>query len=457
MDSFESELPTQLLAALATRGVADSAALQVALGRSQATLSRALAGLSSRLLVLGVGRSTRYALAQPIQGLPAQQPLYAVHEDGQIEHWGRLSFIQGQRVHVQALGVDLLVQGRLPWFLAPLRGEGFIGRQQARELAAWGLPANPEQWSLEQTLFAALRTPDAPGALQLGERLGAGVQAEVGTVAPGGDVLGLAPARAPARTLSNTLAPAQWDLLAEAATRSLPAGSSAGGEQAKFLTHSPEDGAALLVKFSPPRNTPFGAQWHDLLHAEALALAVLGEHGVPVADTQVVETAQRTYLVSRRFDRHGGGGRSHVVPLHAVHQAFVQGPQQNWAASCRALVQQRRLPAEAAAQAQALLHFGGLIGNSDMHFGNLSLRVALADVAAGRFTLAPCYDMLPMRWRPDPHSGELGLLPFTPEPIDLQSAARPVALRFWQRAAGADVFSAGFRGLARTMAQGLAA
>jgi len=32
----------------------------------------------------------------------------------------------------------------LPWFLAPLRGEGFIDRLRARELAAWGLSANPE-------------------------------------------------------------------------------------------------------------------------------------------------------------------------------------------------------------------------------------------------------------------------------------------------------------------------
>ena len=100
---------------------------------------------------------------------------------------------------------------------------------------------------------------------------------------------------------------------------------------------------------------------------------------MPVARAHIVETARRTCLVSCRFDRHGPHGRSHVVPLHAVHDAFVPGPRQHWAATCSALVQQRRLPAEA----------------------------AWADLAHGRFTLAPVCDMLPMRWRPDPQSGEL--------------------------------------------------
>ena len=435
MEPLDANLSPQLLATLAARGVADSGALQAALGRSQPTVSRLLAGLSSQLLVLGAGRRTRYALPQGILGLPAQQPLLAVHEDGQVERWGRLSFLQGQRVHVQAAGVDVLVQGRLPWFLAPLRGEGFIGRLRARELAAWGLSANPEQWTLEQTLFAALHTPDAPGALQLGED---------------------PPAAAADPPTGSGGCTADWDASADAAAHTGRAGSSAGGEQAKFLTRD-VDGTALLVKFSPLRPSPFGTRWHDLLHAEALALAVLGEHGVPVARAHIVETARRTCLVSRRFDRHGPHGRSHVVPLHAVHDAFVPGPRQHWAATCSALVQQRRLPAEAGAQARALLHFGRLIGNNDMHFGNLSLHVAWADLAHGRFTLAPVYDMLPMRWRPDPQSGELGLWPFTPEPADLQSAARPVALLFWQRCAASPALSAEFRALAAVMAQRLAA
>mgnify|MGYP003449369439 CR=1 FL=1 len=99
----------------------------------------------------------------------------------------------------------------------------------------------------------------------------------------------------------------------------------------------------------------------------------------------------------------------------------------------------------------ALRQFGHLIGNTDMHFGNLGLWVEREQVVAGRFRLAPLYDMLPMRWRPDAATGALDLLPFTPEPVDLQSAARGPAQDFWQQAVQHAPLSPGFRALAREM------
>lgn len=65
-------------------------------------------------------------------------------------------------------------------------------------------------------------------------------------------------------------------------------------------------------------------------------------------------------------------GRRHAGPLWAVHEAFVGGALRHLAASCESLVHQRRLPAEATAQAEALRHFDQLIGNTDMHLGNVS-------------------------------------------------------------------------------------
>ena len=414
-----------LLALLSARGSASSAELQAALGRSQPTVSRLLAKLLPAPLVLGSGRSTRYALPHGIHGAPAQHPLHWTHEDGRIEAWGRVSFLHGNQVHVHAAGIDLLVRDRLPWFMAPLRAEGFLGRLLARRLAAYGLGDNPERWPLEHLLFAALQSTDAPGALVLGE---------------------------PQHLVPVT---GSHDELADTVASSFPVGSSAGGEQAKFLSRR-ADGQAVLVKFSPPRGSPFGIRWHALLHLEALALVVLAEHGVPVAAARVVETARRTYLESERFDRIGHLGRRHAVPLHAVHETFVAGPRQHWADTCDALVRQRRLPTDAAAQVRAVMQFGRLIGNTDMHFGNLSLFVAPGEVAAGRFTLAPVYDMLPMRWRPDPQSGGFDHLPFEPMPLDLQSPARPVALEFWRRAAEHAALDAAMRQLAATMAQRLA-
>jgi hypothetical protein len=411
--------------ALVGLGVATAGQLQAALGRSQPTVSRLLNAQGPDLLVMGQGRSTRYALAEPFSGMPPRLPLHWVHPDGRIEAWGSVAVATGQRIHLEAPGLDLLTQGELPWLLAPLRAEGFLGR-----LLVQGLDRQPERWSVAQQLFAACAQPDAPGALVLGEPR--------------------------TSALPTWRTEADLDALAADVAATLPAGSSAGGEQAKFLARR-ADGQAVLVKFSPPRDTPFGERWHDLLHAEALALQVLHTHGVPVAQSTVIETTARTCLVSERFDRlppreaQRFEGRRHAVPLHAVHDAFVSGPRQHWAATAQALVRQRRLPAEAGAQVEALLRFGRLIGNSDMHFGNLSLWVEPADVAAGRFTLAPMYDMLPMRWRPDLQAGALDLWPFSPEPVDLQSAALPVACAFWSAAAGCAHLSRGFRGLARQM------
>lgn len=124
-----------------------------------------MAALSAHAVALGSGRSTRYAVPQPILGLSAQQPLAWVHEDGSTDAgWGTLNSIAGERVRVRASGVDLLVQGGLPWLLSPLRPTGFLGRLLARRLNLQGADANPEQWPLAQALFAALHKHDAPGA-----------------------------------------------------------------------------------------------------------------------------------------------------------------------------------------------------------------------------------------------------------------------------------------------------
>lgn len=430
-DAFEDA--QHALYALRRQGVLASADLQALLGKSQPTVSRLMRALSSQVAALGAGRATRYAVPQTILGAAAGQPIAWVHEDGRIDaEWGRLTHIAGERVHVAAPGIDLLLRGALPWFLAPLRPTGFLGRLLARRLTLYGADANPERWSIEQILFAALQTHDAPGALFVGE----------------------SPLDVAQPTLTAADREAAYDALAADVGATLPAGSSAGGEQAKFLAHV-ED-RHVLVKFSPPRGTPFGERWHDLLHAEHLAHAVLREHGVPVAQTALVETAQRSYLESTRFDRIGTAGRRHVVPLDAVHDAFVPDARAHWAASCEALARQRRLPPEAPAQARALLQFGRLIGNTDMHFGNLSLAVEPVDVARGRFTLAPLYDMLPMRWRPDATSGALDLEPFDSTSTDLESAARPVARAFWQRVAEHPPIGRRFRALAGQMARRLA-
>jgi len=418
-------LQTTLLGALAERGLATSAELQTFSGKSQPTVSRALRGLSKQLVTLGQGKRTRYGLPQPIRGLAPQQPLWWTNTQGQISRFGTLTLLAGERLHVSAEGIDELTRAQLPWFLAPLRLQGFLGREWALRL---GLDGNPERWKLEQLLYAALRVDDHPGAITLGELAGEWVPE--------------APVDLAARA-------AHYELLAADVSATLPAGSSAGGEQSKFLSGL-ASGERVLVKFSPPRGTPFGERWHDLLHAECLALQLLTEHGFATAATQVITGPTRTCLESTRFDRIGAHGRRHVVALDAIHESFVPGPRQHWAASCDALATQRRLSEADATRVRTLLEFGRLIGNTDMHFGNLSLWAD--EPARARFTLAPLYDMLPMRWRPDSFTGLHDYAVFEPQRPMRGAVAITLAQQFWQRLADHGPVSAALRTVAGEMA-----
>ena len=441
MDEIIGPDHQRILGLLAARGIASGLELQQLLQKSQPTVSRLLARLSGQVLVLGQARATHYGMAKSIRGLPAQQPIWWTGEDGTPTRIGTLSLLAGDHLHVQAGAYGGTTRGALPWFLSPLRPQGFLGRLLAQRLAGAGVDSEPERWNLETVLFAALHLHDPTGAITIGEAWSS---------------MPATPPPTPLPTASQQQ-PAALDELAADVARTLPAGSSAGGEQPKFLALL-DDGHHMLVKFTPPRGTPFGDRWADLLHAEALASQVLAEHGVEVADSRVVESAQRCYLLSARFDRSGVRGRRHVVAVGAVHQAFISDAYVHWAASCEALARQRRLPALHARRAEALLHFGRLIGNTDMHSGNLGLFVAPDDLAKGRFTLAPVYDMLPMRWRPDAAlGGAADYAPFEPDPRSVGSAAAGPAKVFWARLAAQPRVSRALRQVAAQMAQRLSA
>jgi hypothetical protein len=360
--------------------------------------------------------------------------LWLTSETGETHRIGTLSFIVGDRLHVESRLVTSLTAESLPWFLSPLRVQGFLGRLHAARLAASApVDSNPDRWGLESVLLSALDLHDGSGALTVGD-----------------------PARAPNPLAQLPADPgrlaAKLDELALNVARTLPAGSSAGGEQPKFLAHR-ATGQHVLVKFTPPKGTPFGDRWADLLRAEALANRVLALNGVTVAANTIVESETRTYLVSERFDRIGPLGRRHVVSVGAVHAAFVADSYANWARTCESLARQRRLPMLDAERANALMQFGRLIGNSDMHSGNLSLFVRPEDLAKGRFSIAPVHDMLPMRWRPDAAlGGAPDYAPFELDGPSLAGAAAGPAREFWLQLSDETGVTRSLRTVAREMA-----
>ncbi|MGL5003206.1 MAG: HipA domain-containing protein, partial [Casimicrobium sp.] len=247
-----------------------------------------------------------------------------------------------------------------------------------------------------------------------------------------------------------------YDQLAHDAMSGRVTGSSADGEQPKFSTRVVDtkgDVREVLVKFSPPRGTPFGERWNDLLHAEAIATDVLRDHGFAVPITRIIRSEKRTYFESARIDRIGATGRQHLLPLYAVHAAFNPGAQQHWASSIAQLAAQKRIAYDAVATTQTLYAFGQLIGNTDMHFGNLGVVVeSPQEIAKGRFTLAPCYDMLPMRFAPGAHS-DLEYAAFNVElsaalPDAIAKIARTMASEFWKRASRDQSVSIALRSFA---------
>ena len=430
MNHDDIYLANTLRGLLAQAPALTAAQLGKATGKSQSSISKALISLGDQVLKLGAARSTRYALTHDILGLAASQALHETEVAGHIEARGTLTFLKSNRVHVRGEALlESLSDGRLPWFLTPLQPQGFLGRELARVRPDF--PTEPDDWSLAQVLYmAANHQTDPPGAFELGRVMG--------------EVIPKAPHDIAARLV-------HYDALTTSINSRLPAGSSAGGEQPKFTTTVPADGHPLhakhcIVKFTPPRGTPFGERWHDLLQLEHLAGEVLRQHGIAAAQTQLLHSPQRSYLESSRFDRIGLVGKRHVVAASAIHDEFVKAPRQHWVATCAALVAGHLLPEEDLNAVVLTYLFGQYIGNTDMHFGNLSFFTGDigGHLKGGKqqapFRVTPVYDMLPMMWRPHIHSGQLDLDPVRPQ---LQPAgygqqalvARDMAINYWQQAA----------------------
>lgn len=232
-----------------------------------------------------------------------------------------------------------------------------------------------------------------------------------------------------------------------------PPGSSAGGEQPKFLVTTRNAEGSLcpvLVKFSPPLEQTTGIRWADLLLGEYHAHVVLAQAGLATPGARVFDLAGRRFLEVPRFDRTAAGGRSGAVSLGSLHAAGVGSQVREWSAAVAELQRNGLVDADALARTRRLQAFGELIGNTDMHFGNLALRLG----NSLPFRVAPAYDMLPMLWAPGPQ-GELVERVFKPAPpvpaaADAWRVAVGWATDFWRNMAQDPRLSREFAGFAGT-------
>ncbi|MCE9932690.1 type II toxin-antitoxin system HipA family toxin YjjJ [Aeromonas salmonicida] len=391
------------------------------IGVSQSTLYRDLLSFGDRLVTFGSGRSIHYALRDTKIGIP-DVPVYRAGAAGESAPLGMLIPVLPEGfVWKGSRGEERYFES-LPWWLLDMRPQGYLGRAYASAFAEeLHLSNNPEEWSDAEIIGAFLAHGNDPvGNLLIGE--------------------------ASLRSFLDMPAPVPVDravgfpLLAQAAAQGEIPGSSAGGEQPKFCTYT--DKGHVIVKFTIAADNPISERWADLLLTEHIALGVLG------VSTYVHDFGGQRFLEIPRFDRVGERGRIGMFSIRALDAEFVGArPQVRWPSLVKRLFEEGCVTESAVKGTSLLWAFGRLIGNTDMHNGNLSF---IAQDGKGRpYHLAPAYDMLPMAFSPKTSgeiSNQMPLALITDEVgIDVWADAWLLAQKFLNLSVGDERFSPNIR------------
>lgn len=433
-----ADIPDRL-ARLLSSGAATSVQIQQGLSVSQPTASRLLQAGAPEVVRVGQGRRARYALRREIPGIGPDWPLFAIDAAGTPVSLGRLTALHaGQYAFEARDAAAAQITDGLPWFLQDARPQGFIGRTAPQRHPELALPPRITDWTDDDVLtWLVRRGEDLVGDLLLGdESLSRFLRAGQQTSIASGD------------------REQEYERLAQAAIVGEAPGSSAGGEQPKFTALVDEGGGeivAVLVKFSPDGEDPVSERWADLLICESIALKLWAVWRGEPPNVELLRHGRRVFLQSRRFDRIGARGRRGVISLAALDDGFL-GRREGWLRAAQDLVARRILETSAVQGIRDAAAFGRVIGNTDMHEGNLSF-YSPAPTATGPHQLAPLYDMLPMAYAPTP-AVPLPMRPMTvPVPtgelLEVWPTAIERGLEFWRTVAAHAQVSATFAAVAR--------
>lgn len=416
-------------------------------GVSLPTMHRMLKDAANQIARVGKAGRTCYYLRRPLRGLSGDIPIYAINQAGQAHQAGLLTLLEPDStlLDVAAMGWPVAKEfelgvwdGGLPYPLQDMRPQGFLGRLFAKlEANKLGVSDNPKNWSDDDTLYILMQKGvDTSGNLIVGDTaLQLWLQAKT----------------APVNILTPETIAQGYATMADNVTRQGVAGSSAAGEFPKFTALREFPGAQtphVIVKFSAPDNSSTVQRWADLLVCEHLALeAVRGIPGLQSARSRILMHLGRTFLEVERFDRHGVFGRSPLCSLETLEAALLAKTSNDWGDAGELLLSQAWLTPSGVEQLRAIWAFGRLIGNTDMHKGNLSF------VPGQILKVAPVYDMLPMLYAPLA-GGEVPASSFSPGlPTPKERAswllASRAALAFWQSAASDQRISVPFREVCR--------
>ena len=444
VDEAEHDEDAAALLRLLTGGPRGRRELDKSLGWSQPTFSRRVRALHHSVIAVGRGPATRYAARRRIEGVGDAVALYELDEAGGARHAATLTPVHPRGYWVEAHTDELesAFYEDLPWFLFDLRPAGFLGRFLPRRHPE--MPRDVTLWTGDHVMSWLVRHGgDEVGALVLGEA---------------------ALERARQRDVLDPPWPAaeraeRFPRLAELALAE-PVGSSAAGEQPKFLVRRVVERARgtgvrdALVKFSPvrARGDVVAQRVADLLVAEHLTHEVLRGLGRDACASLLLEAGGRVFLEVERFDRTARGRRG-VVSFFAFDGEFV-GRLHSWLDTARGLERLRLVDPGLVADVAWRGFFGRCLGNSDMHHGNLAFMTRGARVLG----LAPSYDMLPMMFMPrHGHLVTPAFLPPVPlvDEVAVADSAREAAVMVWLAVSQHDLVSKAFRKVAAQIADQL--
>ncbi len=400
--------PERDVARALSAGPQTAAQLITRLGVSQPTLSRTIRGLSQTITSFRVTgqRTPGYALLRQLpMGLNPRQRIHRHVAQGHVLPFADVEFLAGGGTLERVGKVTRLYEG-LPPYMAFAAPSGFLGRQLAQQAARSPIfPSNLKDWSDEHRVaYLFTQGIHLPGNLVFGDLM---LQKEL-------ELRVAAPVPAAAKLahyveMASTLKASAY-------------GSSAGGEQPKFLSLT-EDSGHVIVKFAK-----LGSRMAQLLPLEHLALRALAQADVTAAPTQLLAAGEVVFLEVARFDRVGRHGRIGMLSAGAVDDEIF-GRRDSWSAFAARCEQAKILSHGDARQVDTMAAFSELIGNTDRHFENISLLMGEDGQYLG---IAPAYDILPMRYA----SIGGGLDPAL-APIEPQIGAIGLKPQVWARAARA--------------------
>jgi HipA-like C-terminal domain len=435
---FDKEkIKSEIISYLRLNGKSSVHMLRKSFPYSQAFLSRLLSSLDNEIIVLGKARETEYAASRKIDGTDSLFPIYEVQEDGTSKQFGILHAIEpkGFYFSANAKNTHSSFTIDLPYFLNDMRPSGFLGHLIPNQNADLNLPKDIRMWSAEHCLkYLSCRSWDNIGNFIIGEK-----SFQNYILNFNGEIN--------KKGIDKKNRAKKYSLLANDALSLGAPGSSAGGEQPKFLTTLFPENKPVIVKFSPPTDTEIGERVADLLICEHIALQVLKKYSHDTTDSEIIVHENRVFLEMKRFDRLNKFGRRGLVSLGTLDAEF-SGVMGTWTETAKLLVKKKILSVNYLEEIRWRELFGEFIANNDMHLFNLSFFTSGLHVTK----LAPTYDMLPMLFKPI--NNQLVSRKFTP-PLPLPSDAKiweevyQAATLFWNEVLNDNRISKPFKKIAK--------